>query len=91
MRFTIDTEKKVVILDEPLKICDLSKLKKFIGKDFKDWAIEAPVHYIDRCPYNQPFGEWITNFGSSYPCEGADNTTITNGDLDDVILLFSSN
>ena len=61
MKLTIDTDRKVIEIDQTIKIKDLLKgLKELLGDDWEKYSIEQRIHYY-------PYTPFITYTNSDYP------------------------
>lgn len=63
MKFTVDTEKKILTLLEPTTFRELNSIKKFIGEDASSWSIEAKevvkdIHHYDYWWYRPYYGNY---------------------------------
>jgi hypothetical protein len=85
MKIQIDTEAKIIKLEQSAKITEvLSVIKKLLPNDWKEYSLEAvtiinnwtnPV-IIDRWPYYQPF-----YVGQPFTIS-ADSLTVTSNECD---------
>ena len=73
MKVTVDTERKVIEIDEAVNIADLIKgLEELLGKDWKEYAIEQKTEWM--YPWVYPTHPTYP----SYPVTYTDNGTVTN-------------
>ena len=62
MKLTIDTDRKVIEIDQTIKIKDLLKgLKELLGNEWEKYSIEQRIHYYPyypSYPYITTTGDW---------------------------------
>ena len=73
MKLTIDTDRKVIEIDQTIKIVDLiEELKVLLGKDWKEYSIEQKWNY-----WNFPLVTYTTGNGLFVPDPMFDTPGIT--------------
>ena len=58
MKFTIDTENKEITLIEDVTFKEIEKIKKFIGKDAKNYTVRTEVKWTYYPYYVGPTRPW---------------------------------
>jgi len=73
MKFTIDTENKVIEINEAANIADLiDELKKLLGKEWKEYSLQQAWSYYPYIPY-QP-----VIYSGDYQLEGTCAVTVNS-------------
>ena len=69
MKFTIDTEQKVIEINEGCNISELiNKLKELLGKDWKNYKLEQPLQWTcyPYIPYSPVIYDVTTPLDGTY-------------------------